>query len=208
MVYLIYKALETKITTLNFIERWGGLVIPFYDKFSEDNVERSYPISRHLSASECYEQGKYKNLVPNDQYKSVAYLEEVSNGAIGYTSNKGNFYEADYTVRLVCWLNFKKLGLEDDQGTTRFELAIMNAIKRQTKFTVNGIQGTVYVRSVKSIERDSRAIFGKWTYQKEDAFFFWPYGYFALDINCKLQINGGALPEITLGTEVTCLEEY
>lgn len=213
MIYLLSKTIESKITALNFVERYGGQAIPITADFpSEEGPNRqTFPVSCNLSSIECFEQDKYKNLLPNQSYKSVCYIEELSQSNIDFDGPKSVYWNTILRFRVVCWLNFLKLGFDDCKGTDRFALALIKAVLNQGKqyaIDRDGIKGALKIISAKVVEKDHRNIFGRYSYNAMTHLFFWPYDYFAAEFQAAVTISGGCIDDLELGEEIECLTNW
>ena len=74
MLYIVEPALRAKALALPFVERYGGIAHPMTHTFGGDAI-KTFPVSMALTGAQCFDQGKYANLVPDDRYKSVSYFE-------------------------------------------------------------------------------------------------------------------------------------
>lgn len=209
MIRLIEQALKSQITGLNFIEKYGALARPLTVKVATSQPDRFrsavVPVSCDVSHEDCFEGGKYKELIPDESYMSLAYLEQ-QNGA--RVTSARQLLNGEEDLRLVVWLNYKKLGIADCAGTTRFALAIAKAIRGHREFSVDGVDGTLHVINMRFVEDDPKAVFGKYDYGDKEKFFFWPFGFIAIDFTAKVSVNPNCLTDITLGTEIECVTEY
>lgn len=213
MIYLIESAIRSKITGLNFIERYGGYAMPVTADFpSEEGANtKTFPVSCYLSNAECFEQGKYRNLVPNDAYKSVCYVEEGGYSNIEFSGPRRNSWNSVARIRVVCWLNYNKLGLDDCKSTDRFALAMMDAIMNGNgfySFNTDSIKGSIHIQTARIVEKNPQIVFGKYSYYNMPHLFFWPYDFFAIDLSMNMMISGGCVPSLTLGSEVECLTNW
>jgi len=171
-------------------------------------TSRNFPVSCSLSDTECFETNKYKDLVPDDQKAGIAYLEQRSGAQYNITGPKQKVIEGRETIRLVCWLNYPKLGLSDCKEETRFVLAALNALVGRHDFTVDGVKGMINIIKGRVIANDFREIFGRYSYNDKQWAFFWPYAYFAIDLDCKVMISTDCLNDVTLGNAFDCVTTY
>jgi hypothetical protein len=213
MIYIIDQTIRSKITGLNFIERYGGQAIAVTADFPDENGpnRKTFPVSANLSSAECFEQGKYKNLVPNDAYKSVSYIEELGQQPIETVGAKSGFFRSAARIRVVVWLNYQKLGLSDSKGSDRFTMALIKAVMNQGKqyaISVDNVAGTLKVSDARIVEKNPAVIFGRYTYSNMPHLFFYPYDYFAVDFILDVMIQGNCIDDVTLGSEIDCLTEW
>ena len=200
MNYLIEQALRTKITGLSFVERYGGVVRSMQYK----DVGK-VPVSTLLTSDQCKDPSFYKLLVPASAYKSVCYLEALSNTGPTFSGPKQNAITFKNSLRFVAWLNLRKLGIDGDYNPERFAIEAMSAIKGRTDFNKDQIQGAVEILNFRMGTADFNTAFGKYSYSGKDSLFFDPYGFFFFDFDVKLSINAGCLDAITLGDPMDCI---
>lgn len=213
MIFLFEQALRSTITGLNFIERYGGIVRPV-TQVREGEEDRRYsdtfPVSRYVSVSDCFNSGMYRDLIPDESYKSVAYWEQRGNGDIRQGGPKGNQWQATQDMRFVCWLNFKKLGLTNYDATDQLELYLIERVHTQNGQTqsVSGYTFRTGITRFRPVERSPRVVFASYTYDEMEWAFSWPYGFFAVDFTIQAELAAGCITTPSLGTEITCVETW
>ena len=212
MTRLIEQAFSADVQALAFIERYGALARPteLYIPAGNQSLLKTFPISCNVSATDCLETGKYTQLVPNDAYKSVCWFEETGDAPTEISGPKAKTATAVQNMRFVCWLNLKRLGYDDCQGTTRFELAVIKALSGARSFTVDGITGRIDVTRTSIIQQDRARIFGRYSFaeSRNDAVFFWPYGFFAVDLVCRVMVGVGCIDDLVSETEIECITNW
>lgn len=212
MVRLIEQAFASDVQALAFIERYGALARPteLYIPAGAQSLLKVFPVSCDISATDCFETGKYSQLVPNDAYKSVCWFEQNGDAPTQLSGAKAKVATATQNMRFVCWLNLKKLGYDDCKGTTRFELAVIKALSGSRSFTVDGITGRIDVVSTSVIQQDRARVFGRYSFAeaRNDAVFFWPYGFFAVDLVCKVSVPVGCVDDLVSETEIECITNW
>lgn len=217
MIRLVEQALRGNLTGLNFVERYGAVAMPVTAKFERSSTgsaelptfgERTFPVSCDLTETECFEQGKYKNLVPNDAYMSVAYLEQQGGATVQAEGPKFNELTATERVRFVCWLNMKRLGIDNCEGTTAFELAAIDALIGEHRAEVDGLNVAVLIRTVRVLPKSPAAVFGAYSYAGMRWAFFWPYDFFAVEFDAVTRVNRSCIADVTLGTPVNCVTTW
>lgn len=211
MVRLIEQALKTDIEALGFIGQYGGIVrdVVIPEEVGDGQyIGKTLPVSCYLSASDCFDTGKHLDLVPDDQYASVAYFEQRGTSALSTGGPKVREWVFEEALRFVCWLNYPKLGLNDCKGPERFAIQFLSAIMASRTFTVDGISGRLDINSARLLPRDHRQIFGRYSYADKQHVFFSPYDFFAVDLTCRVHLNRDCLTGVTLGDEITCVTTY
>lgn len=211
MVRLIEQALKNPIESLGFIGQYGGIVqavtIP-KEVGEEQYIGKTFPVSCYVSASDCFEGGKYYDLVPDGQYASVAYFEQRGGATLTTAGPNRREWAFEENLRFVCWLNYPKLGLSDCLGPERFAMAFLNAVMGTRTFTVDGISGRLAITRARLVDRDYRQVFGRYSYTDKQHVFFHPYDFFAVDLTARVAINGDCLTDVTLGDPVDCVVTY
>lgn len=76
MIQTVCDKLKARLSGLDVTERLAGLVQPARVKKSTGIFV--YPSARDTIGVECWEGGKYNELLPNSEYKSVLYMEQRS----------------------------------------------------------------------------------------------------------------------------------
>lgn len=210
MIRYIEQALRSTITGLSFVERYGGEAYPVtVDIASEKgSIRKTMPVSNNLNDTACLETGRYSKLVPDSLYKSVCYLEEQGPASITYTGAKANEITSRQRVRLVCWLNMKRLGYSDTLGTMRFAAEALNAIKGRRSFTVDNVSGELSITSATIMEKDPQRIFAKYSYSDLSWAFFWPYDFFAVEFEAMVMVNAACFTPSEAQTATECLTTW
>lgn len=199
MNYLIEQALRSKITGLSFIERYGGIVRPITYKDAG-----KVPVSTLLTADQCKDPSFYKLLVPDSDYKSISYFEVLNNSGPVFEGPKQSMMVYEGSLRFVCWLNLRALGIADAYNPERFSIEVMNAIKGRTAVNVDGIQGEVQVLKTTMGGVDPKVPFGRYSYSNKERLFFNPYGFFYFDIKVQLMIGASCIAALSIADPLTC----
>lgn len=213
---LIIEALSPDIMALPFIERYGGLVQQITRAFEvgEDSTGgpvfeyKSFPVSCQLTNEECWELEKYKNLVPDDSYKSVSYFEADNRTTTNASGTKLNEWTYTTTIRFVCWLNLPALGINDCKGTGRFEVQVSKAVMGHKEFSIDGVDGSLHIRNANLVEKSASRIFGRYSYGDKEKVYFFPYDFFAIDFDISMRINANCIPALTLSDPIDCITNW
>lgn len=207
MLYLIEPSIGPKIQALPYIERYGGIAYPMTHNFGSDSI-KTFPVSMSLTASQCFEQGKYANLVPDDRYKSVAYLEGLSSPAqIGFRDAKKGVARISQSAKLVVWLNLQKLGVTDQATVGLMALAAVDAIQATYAIIYAGAHGRMEVMNA-TIRLDKNSAFGSYSYTDKQALFMWPYAFFAVEFQAVIELPRKCLEPIELMPAIPCITEW
>lgn len=183
--------LRDQISDLNWIDKIAGLVqtANIRIKSGDDTSEKSYPISCSISEDACLK-GAYQDLCPDSKKKSIAYFEDRG---LAFDRMEGNRLFYTSSLRLVCWLNLKKIQDEncdkDVIGCGTSGDYVLEVIKKfnYVPFNSGGLYG-IMIQPPSQVER-SVEIFSKYTYNEEALqYLMFPYDYFALDFTVNFMI--------------------
>lgn len=219
MINAILGIIKPSITALSWIHRYAGIAITVTrERIVRDQnneiqatVSESFPIASDIDAKQCWENGLYLDLVPNDKYKSVIYWEDLTglqesgqkinlSGGRGYTG-----FQA--TLRMVCWLNLKKLGYTGSESISGIQQDAMKAINA---IDMSNITTPVRIRRLSMmvsdiLPKDHTAIFSRYSYAGDSSLFMYPCDFFAMNVKLQIQLANDCLPSLTPKSEIQCL---
>lgn len=203
------RTLDNTIQLIEWVERYGGLVSSVIKKdVVGDNgqtVTKIFPVSDYTTAKECWEQGKYQALIPNSNYASVLYWEQLTpltNQQI--IGAKKGVQELRARVRLVTWMNLPKLGLDSSaSASAAFELITKVNGTRMMAAPNDNIK--VRFEFLEKPQKD-RALFSRYSYGDEiQNQLLYPYDYFALDFNLSIFVPLNCEFSLTISEPLTCI---
>lgn len=191
----IADIIKSHIEGLDFVDKIAGLTrVLTFDIVTKDSegknvpVQKSFPVACCVTADDCKD-GAYNELMPNSQYKTVIYFEDM-----GVTAGdiEGRYSYFTSNVRLVCWINAAKiLGDTCKTGTacTLSAHLIAEIIRALPEFKQHHNPFNMVLSKVVSQEVSSPSIFSQYTYdEKHTQYLMYPYDYFALDIQTEFAI--------------------
>lgn len=120
----IAEILKEQIEDLSFIDRLGGLVKPLVVKDPNDKegvILKRMPVEVN-SLTYC-DSNDYKAFVPDDQYKSVIFFEDL--GTNPRDQKDSHLYWLTTELRMVCWFNLPKINV----GYTDCDLLVMKILE-------------------------------------------------------------------------------
>lgn len=207
MINLITSEIKTKLQGLDLVEKIAGLVTPTTIEV-EGGQLWTFPISNDVAGQQCFESGKYMDLVPNSDHKSVIYLEEqrpLTN--TGYEEKQVMRFET--VVRVVCWLNLAKLGVSDGTKTSQVSMTIIDNLLENNG--IIPITDPNFTNAKLYLEMDAQAmrnpnIFSRYSYSQFGSHLIYPYDYFAIDFKCKLLVNRACFTAFVAGSVIDCVE--
>jgi hypothetical protein len=209
MIQAVIDKLTTKVSVLNFIERYGGLVQTAVKIGQTDEgafYEQRFPIACGVSSRECWEKGKFLQLVPNDTYKSVFYFEQLEDLNFEDGFYKDKVIQLRTTLRAVCWLNLAKLGLMDNCTISDQVAALLiDALSVKSEALDAPWDKASYQLEPLQVVQKTPEIFERYTYADYN-FTLYPYDYCAIDFELNVFVNTACIDDLTLGSEVECID--
>lgn len=198
MLTPIIRLLNERLDALTWIERRGGLVQTakqiHTDPTTNVRTEHRFPITDDAIGRNCFETGRYYEMLPNSKLKAVTFWQQLGDLQMVDQGPKKNRNIFRGRVRLVGWLNVPALGVTDTQAPFSAEAAILNALtvgQQQQSVSEGPLSGVQYeLKTVASVAR-TPAIFQAYTLP--EAALLYPVDYFALDF------------ELTVAVPVSCL---
>tara|TARA_R100001463_G_scaffold6570_1_gene21347 strand:- start:142 stop:804 length:663 start_codon:yes stop_codon:yes gene_type:complete len=195
--YLIESLIKDDLQNLSFVDRYGGIVKPVEIKqqTTTGTTKSIYPVSTNVNNKDCFNNGFYQHLIPDDSKKSIMYWELINPMQnIGMTPRVNKFNNIRYrgTARLVVWLNLKELGftitppLDVSNGAIFTLPEIINTISLQGKIS-GGLfdKDNITIKPSKYI-LDQKAIFNKYTYSQDYNYYLYPFNFYAIDVLFEL----------------------
>ena len=202
MTSSIATILKDLIEPLDFVDKIAGLThtAEVRQQIDENTTQVDrFPISCDVvDTVTCDTASRYKDLVPNDAYKSILYFEDGGTSNVG-TRGKDTIYRS--RLRLVGWLNGKKLG--STSCSTSGE-AIKEILKTLPRNRFNSGDITRLQVRVNTIAPKTKAIFSRYTYNDQAQFLIYPFDYFAIDIDVTFHVNPSCLGSLVVGVEDPC----
>lgn len=216
MIHTIVTPIKDAIATMPLFTtgtdtRIAGIVRP--STRYKDGRSFVLPAAFDVEGRACWEQGRYFELLPNDLYRAVVYFEQLSDVRFeGYKDSKDRIMIYQVNLRLVCWVNFKKMGTTDLTITDRLSLGVIKALtatkgeisRTSGKLTVtdgNFTNSTVEVEPVSQVRQD-RSIFSRYTIKEDNLLY--PWDYFAINLACTLYVGRECFTEVVAGEEIEC----
>lgn len=207
MLYIVEPVLAPKIQALPFIERYGGIAHPMTHAFGTDTL-KTFPVSMSLTGAQCFEQGKYANLVPDDRYNSVSYLEGLTSPArVTFKDPKSHIATISQACKLVVWLNMQRLGRTSQADVGLMALAAIAALQGNYAISYGGVNGRMEVDQA-TVRMDKNGAFGGYTYVDKQALFMWPFAFFAIEFNTVTQLPKACLNEIENLSPINCITQW
>lgn len=205
MINDIGNILKNKLIGLPFVDRIAGIVQTAVDKTQDsDNkfVIKRFPVSCDVTNKDCEDNtNRLSDLIPNDTKKSIFYFEDI--GGVSFVNQIGANMNFVASVRLVAWLNIKKLGKTDCSITSLIVANVIREYNKQKTFNENPFT-RIKIKVEKQVIKDAN-IFAKYTYNQHNTqYLTYPFDYFALDLKVEFSINEKCMNDFNLGIEDEC----
>lgn len=175
MIDLAVSQLQSRLSELAWLDIVAGVVRA--QKMNVEGVEKTLP-----AMPDPNDPDGYVLLTPADQYSGISYFDVLSNGQRDELSG-GRAFRMEAVVRLVVWLNMKRLSGNVPQA--------MAAIVSKLNGRYNDIApvGNIVVTPLQEVPK-TPAIFSRWTYDEaETQYLMLPYDYFAFDFNLMFTLS-------------------
>lgn len=219
MLRILTLPIDSIIRKLPWVDRYGGLVRTFeqiHDISTNENpvfIVKKFPVSCDVTNLQCEQEGRYNDLVPNSNYKSVVYLEDRGgvNIAFPVTNSKERVYTYTSNIRLTAWLNGPALGYDSCLLGDMASLDILRVLNFRKDaiayhkttwpfFSINSLE----VRVTGFERHDKDTVFDRYSYMDQEAFLA-PFDFFAAKIQITARIMPGCFKAFTPKTSIDCL---
>jgi hypothetical protein len=209
-----------QIKDLNFVEVYGGVTRLHQEKTIENQelgitVYKKFPISCAVEGDVA--PGKrvqrFRDLIPSDQYKSMLYWEILQGmqDRGGFAANRRTAPNESQRVmqgraRLVGWLNSQALGQTVCNSAADAIFALLPIFKQTLQYPIIPIENAqVEFRVIGEVIRDF-SIFSKYTYEPMQHTFFYPFDFFAIDVQIEAIIPLGCIPDFPIANPLPCVD--
>ncbi len=198
----IANILKEEIQGLPFIDRLGGLVkvIRKQEVTDKGTIVKSFPVDCGTTLQDC-NTGKYKDLIPNSKYKSIHYFEDLGITISGQDQATFTF---DAKLKLVGWLNLKKLGKTDCSVSHLAQAAILKKIRSKNFNDVSRGITNIQIRCT-GIDPKTSVIFSKYSYPEEvTQYLMYPFDYYAMNFNVSFTVSTSCINDWMNGIPNDC----
>jgi len=225
MIQPIGAILNSKLSTLTWLERRGGVVVnavrPAFvtgaDGAQIRTGEEVYPVACGTSDEACWNGGKYKFFTPDSGVSAVSFFRDSGGVSFQSALQDNARHRYAFELQFLCWLNLKKLGVTDCDFTAQvvpYVIAKLWGDHSATGVFDDGIEEDIYqqitVNRIRQLPK-SPSVFQPYTFAangERRGLFLYPYDYFALAISGTFDININCLPTLTLpGAGLDCFPE-
>lgn len=221
MVAAIADVLKAKLTDLDWIERFGGLVVPAAKANTVQSADGAFvnagyqywPVACDVNVEKCFEEpSQLKMFVPDSSLAAVAFFTDgggtIYRGLANVPNRGGLIYQ--FNLTFLCWMNLKRLGEAITQGTCFASDAVVPYIIAKFWETHSAAEvfgddtpkakayRNIEVTSVNQLRRQPQ-IFNPFTFANlpdKQALFLWPYDYFGLQVQGTFTLYRECLAEL------------
>lgn len=217
MVSVIADILKANLTNLQWMERFGGLVVAAQKPTTKQGAggthvvtgHEVYPVACSVNMENCWENNAFRYFEPDSKKSAVAFF--VDNGGCSLKvieGPKNQFYKFTFDIKFLCWLNSARLGETITNNNclpagriAPYVLTEMAGEKSAIGVFGGGIEETIFqaveVTNVRQLVK-SPSMFEPFTFAREGIaknLFIYPYDYFGLIIQGTFVINKNCLPD-------------
>jgi len=194
-----------RLNALHSVDRSAGIVriatqktISHTDGVSE--TFKTFPIHCGETPEQCFTEGRYKMLVPDDTKENVAFFEQIS---FTIDSTDARNVKATFNLKFLYWANLAKMGVTSCTPTSSLIFGIMAALEARAANVGN--DGVTVQSTVTNINTyDYKLAFGRYDFGNTERFSLYPFGFAAFDIVCVANFNPRCIPAFTVGTPINC----
>ena len=208
MINEIIDSLRDSILSLPFIDKYGGLVRIVKKAYTNEQgvYYKTFPVTCESDINDSKDEGKLKALMPNSDYKSLAYFESAGSLKVTHMSYKGkDVVKVSAPVDFICWLNLPKFGISECHSSV-FHLHIINFFSRKIKkscssesfswvdlsFNINGFAS-----------RDEK-IFSKYSYGDMMALTVYPFDFFKVNLEIVFYVDPKCVDDYVFRAPIDC----
>lgn len=200
---IIANIIKSQIEGLAFIDRIAGLVkvVRRQDVSEKGTIVKVFPVDCGVTEKDCVN-SKYTDLVPNSKCKSIHYFEDLGSTLTGQENGRFNF---ESKIKLVGWLNLKKLGKTDCSVSHLAIAAILKQITSKYFSSPSNKMSLIQIRCT-GIDPKSAAIFSKYSYSEEiNQYLLFPFDYYAMTFTVVFSVANSCIDEWVASTETNCV---
>ncbi len=190
---MLHKIVDNLITNFSFSfqDTVAGIAQPVKKNIAK--VQKTFPVY-YKDVLEACETDNLQQLVPDGTKKSIIYFEVINQPTV--TTPHKEFNEFTATIRLVCWVNYKKIADIHDPST--IVANILDGFPQQLA-KIDFIAG---IRFSFLNQVDKSILFTPYTYKEaETQFMTYPYDAFGLDFEVLFRIGRGCSEEIIIAEQ-------
>lgn len=197
MIEDIVDLIKAEISTLDFIDKIGGIVKPLIIKkvTGDTTINKTIPVCFNENKTTC-DVSDYIDYCPNTAFKSVSYFEIKEINEVDTTAHHSQF---EGTIRFVCWLNLPLIN-QNLIPINNIPFEVLGAVPKQLSNSSPFVFAQIYASGISKDE----AIFTGYTYDEaESQFLMFPFDFFAIDFKVSFRVPFSCISNVTLNP-ATC----
>ena len=216
MVSVIADVLKASLTDLQWMERFGGMVLPASKPIMKQGADGIHVVTGHyvspvacdVNMEDCWETGKYKYFEPDNKKSAIGFF--MDNGGCLLKDIEGpkeSLYKFTFDLKFLCWMNTARLGTSITGGgclpsgrIAPYVFAQLSGYHTAVGKFGGAIEELIYqnieVTNVRMLTK-SPSMFEPFSFVKDGIdknYFIYPYDYFGLSIQGTFIINKNCLP--------------
>lgn len=188
------------IAALGWVEVYGGATKTlFKDQHKNQKGLIYFPVTTSISEADCWNEGIYKMLVPDEKKKSLLYFEESKQFVYSKNKIEGETYTSE--IKMVCWVNVPQLGLDHTTNKVDFVNSLRNIFG--SKQVTSGGKVSLKLLSVDN-EVATQSFFNKYNYNNVNSILYYPF--ITITMNCEIKVMGniGCVQELVTAEPIAC----
>lgn len=214
---VIADVLKSKLANLEWLERFGGLVVQasrpeFVTGADGVQVIKGYqvcPVACSVNAENCWEGGVHKYFEPDSSKAAIGFFTDGGGVRLRQIEGpKEMWLRFEFNLRFLCWMNTVRLGTSITAGgcqpsgrVSPYVIAQLFGPHSAVGVFAGGIEETIFkdieVKSISELPK-TPGIFEPFTFARDGVnrgLFLYPYDYFGLSISGEFMMNRNCLPE-------------
>lgn len=195
------------VDSANLTEVYEGVVqrVTLTSQGQNGTVTETVPVS--CTDPTACDRGHYRKAIPDESKKGLAYVEQRGNPSVGASQSWG--YTISYPVRLVMWINAGKQSLDNCSNViAQAEIAALNCMQHEKSVTPSFSSQPIKarIRDLSLVEKNPGQIFQGLAYNDNQALYFWPFAYTAIDCTITFQIPANCISAVADTVNDYCIE--
>ena len=203
---IIDTIVKPRLADLSTIGILGGLVNTVTREDPREGqgpVRLSYPVGCGVSGTDCWANGRYLALTPDNSKASVAFAE-VTSHSIQNTDSSRRFV-ALWRVRWYFWANLAHMGQTGCGIPFPLLEQWRNALSFEASGTpYDGVLARGNVLAALTTDDPSR-VWGKWTFGQQQGLFMYPYAWCAIDVEISANYAPECIPAFEASSKIVCV---
>lgn len=217
MLNIIADILNAKLANLVWIEARSGMTVAatktdYAPITMEDGTVKMialpplvYPVACGTSYPECWDNGKYKHLTPDENKGALAFFVDPGGVSLKEVLGpKAGLLRFQFRIKFLLWLNLRRL-LPADSTDCNLSGRVAPYLAAQFygdhTSSLPDVYRSVRVDSIQQLGKDP-SMFKPYTFADNGAVFLYPYDYLGMMLSGTFDISRNCLPDF-MGEDFT-----